>query len=159
MDPIIASTIATTAFNAIKKCVEAGRELEDTAQQLGKWYGAVADFRRAEQQNKNPPLFKKLFKSGSIEEEALAILLHGKKLREQEYELKVILNMRYGVNAWEELLQLRRQIAKQRRETVYKQQELQQALIDGVLTVILTLLIGLILFCGLYLTGVFKGWW
>lgn len=159
MDPITAITIATTAFNAIKKCVEAGRELEDTAQQLGKWYGAVSDFRRAEQQNKNPPLFKKLFKSGSIEEEALAILLHSKKLREQEYELKVMLNMRYGVNAWEELLQLRRQIAKQRQKTVYKQQEMRQALVDGVLTVILILLIGCIMFGGIYFAGVFKGWW
>lgn len=159
MDPITAITIATTAFNAIKKCVEAGRELEDTAQQLGKWYGAVADFRRAEQQNKNPPLFKKLFKSGSIEEEALAILLHSKKLREQEYELKVMLNMRYGVNAWEELLQLRRQIAKQRQKTIYKQQEMQQALVDGVLTVILILLLGSTLFGGVYFAGVFKGWW
>ncbi len=59
MDPITAIALATTAFNAIKKCVEAGKELEDTAQQLGKWYGAVADFRRAEQQNKNTPAVQK----------------------------------------------------------------------------------------------------
>jgi hypothetical protein len=159
IDPITAFTLATTAFNTIKKCVEAGREFEDTAQQLGKWYGAVADFRRAEQQNKNPPLFKKLFDSGSIEEEALAILLHGKKLKEQEYDLKVMLNMRYGPNAWEELLQLRRKIAKQRQETIHKQQEMQQSLIDGVLTVILILLMGSVMFGGVYFTGVFKGWW
>ena len=159
IDPITAFTLATTAFNTIKKCVDSGREFEDTAQQLGKWNGAVADFRRAEQQNKNPPLFKKLFDSGSIEEEALAILLHGKKLKEQEYDLKVMLNMRYGPNAWEELLQLRRKIAKQRQETIYKQQEMQQSLIDGVLTVILILLLGFVLFGGVYFAGVFKGWW
>ena len=85
IDPITAFTMASAAFNTVKKFVEVGRELEDTVGQLGKWYGAVSDFRRAEQDNKNPPLFKKLFNSGSIEEEALAIMMHNKKIQEQEY--------------------------------------------------------------------------
>jgi uncharacterized membrane protein len=70
-----------------------------------------------------------------------------------------MLNMRYGPNAWEELLQLRRKIAKQRQETIYKQQEMQQALVDGVLTVLLILLLGFVLFGGVYFVGILKGWW
>jgi hypothetical protein len=159
IDPLTAFTLASTAFNTVKKFVDAGREFEDTAQQIGKWYSAVSDFRRAEQQNKNPPLFKKLFKAGSVEEEALAIMLHNKKLKEQEYELMVMLNMRYGHNTWEQLLQLRRKIAKERQDTIYKQQEMRQALLDGFLTVLLVLL-GIGVAIGiLYGVGIYKAWW
>ena len=42
IDPISAIGIATSAFNAVKKAVGAGREIEDVAGALGKWMGAVA---------------------------------------------------------------------------------------------------------------------
>lgn len=159
IDPITAFTMASAAFNTVKKFVEVGRELEDTVGQLGKWYGAVSDFRRAEQDNKNPPLFKKLFNSGSIEEEALAIMMHNKKIQEQEYELKMMLNLRYGPNTWEQMMQLRRKIAKERQETVYRQQEMRKALIDGVLTVALAL-VGMAIVGGMvYSVGLYKEWW
>ena len=159
IDPISAIAMATSAYNMVTKMVAAGREFEDTAQQLGKWYGAVADLRRAEQQNKNPPLFKKLFASGSIEEESLALLMHTKKIREQEYDLKVMLNMRYGPNAWEELITLRRKIAKQREETVYRQQELRQHIIDSFFILVLILLCIGIISGAIYWVGTVKLWW
>tara|TARA_B110000503_G_C7111804_1_gene398457 strand:+ start:152 stop:607 length:456 start_codon:yes stop_codon:yes gene_type:complete len=151
--------MATSAYNTVTKMVAAGREFEDTAQQLGKWYGAVSDLRRAEQQSKNPPLFKKLFASGSIEEESLAILMHTKKIAEQERELKTLLMWRYGANTWDELVALRRKIAKQREETIYKQQEMRQSLIDAVVIIVM-----LIIICALtggigYWVGLVKGWW
>jgi hypothetical protein len=159
IDPISAITMATSAYNMVTRMVAAGREFEDTAQQLGKWYGAVADLRRAEQQNKNPPLFKKLFASGSIEEESLALLMHTKKIREQEYDLKVMLNMRYGPNAWEELITLRRKIAKQREETIYRQQELRQRIIDSFFILVLILLCIGIISGAIYWVGTVKLWW
>jgi hypothetical protein len=159
IDPITAFTMASAAFSTVKKFVEAGRELEDTVGQLGKWYGAVSDFRRAEQENKNPPLFRKLFNAGSVEEEALAIMMHNKKIQEQEYELKIILNLRYGPNTWEQLMQLRRKIAKERQETVYRQQEMRKALLDGILTVALAL-VGMAIVGGMvYGVGLYKEWW
>ena len=159
IDPISAIAMATSAYNMVTKMVAAGREFEDTAQQLGKWYGAVADLRRAEQQNKNPPLFKKLFASGSIEEESLALLMHTKKIREQEYDLKVMLNMRYGPNAWEELITLRRKIANQREETVYRQQELRQNIIDTIFISTMSLFCIAIISGTVYWVGVVKLWW
>ena len=86
IDPISAITMATSAYNVVTRMVAAGREFEDTAQQLGKWYSAVNDFRFAKEQAKNPPIFKRLFASGSIEEEALALLIQEKKIIEQEKE-------------------------------------------------------------------------
>ena len=159
IDPISAITMATSAYSMVTKMVAAGREFEDTAQQLGKWFGAVSDLRRAEQQNKNPPLFKKLFASGSIEEEALALLMHTKKIAQQEQELRTLLMYRYGANAWDELTAMRRKIAKQREETIYRQQELRQNVKDSFLILVLILLCIGIVGTTVYWLGTVKLWW
>lgn len=159
LDPVSAIAMATSAYSMVTKMVAAGREFEDTAQQLGKWFGAVSDLRQAEQQNKNPPLFKKLFSSGSIEEESLALLIHTRKIAEQEKELRTLLMYRYGANAWEELMTMRRKIAKQRQDTIYRQQELRQNLIDGVVVLLLIAVCSGVLFGMVYWVGAVKGWW
>ena len=62
IDPITAIGVATSAFNAVRSAVNAGREIEDVAGALGKWMGAVSDIKKAEEMNKKPPLFKKCFR-------------------------------------------------------------------------------------------------
>lgn len=108
---------------------------------MGKWFGAVSDVRKAQQNNKKPPLFKKLFQAGSVEEEALALLIHEKTIKEQEAELQTLLNWRYGFGTWKELIEMRRKIRLEREATIYKQQERKQALIDGILIVFLIALL------------------
>ena len=108
---------------------------------MGKWFGAVSDVRKASQNNKKPPLFKKLFQAGSFEEEALALLIHEKTIKEQEQELQTLLNWRYGFGTWKELIEMRRKIRQQREETIYRQQERKQALLDGILIVFLIALL------------------
>ena len=46
---------------------------------MGRWMGAVSDIRHADQMNKNPSVFKKLFNGSSIEEEAMDIFAFKKK--------------------------------------------------------------------------------
>ena len=87
---------------------------------------AVSDVDNAEKQAKNPPLFGKLFKAGSIEEAALSAFAAKKKLEEQRYELKTFLNLTHGPGAYEELLAMEGQIRKERQQTVYKQQQLRR---------------------------------
>ena len=158
IDPISAITMATSAYNMVTKMVAAGREFEDTAQQLGKWYSAVSDFRFGQQQAKNPPLFKRLVSSKSIEEEALTLLVHEKKLAEQEKDLKTLLMWRYGANAWDELVQMRRKIAKQRQDTIYRQAELRRDLLNTVV-VLLLIVISVGVIGGLvYFIADVKGW-
>ena len=41
IDPVTAFTVATTAFNAIKKAVEVGREVEDVAGYIGKFLSLI----------------------------------------------------------------------------------------------------------------------
>ena len=84
IDPFTAIAAATSAFKTVQKFVAAGQDFENTVGQMGKWYTAVSDFRKGHQMNKKPPLFKKLFNAGSVEEEALQLLLHEKKIIEQE---------------------------------------------------------------------------
>ena len=79
MDPITAIAGATAAFNAIKSGFSVGRDIESMAGDLGRWMSCVSDLKKAEELSKKPPIFKKLFASGSVEEEALQILKTRKK--------------------------------------------------------------------------------
>lgn len=159
IDPITAISAATAAFNGVKQLVAAGREIEDVVGQLGKWYGAAADLNRAESQRKNPPIFTKLFMSGSVEEEALAIITHKKKLEEQEKQLQDMLNIRFGFGTWKEMVELRRTIRKEREETLYKQQERRKAFFE-ILMVLFILFSGVAIVSGiLFSVGLGAGWW
>ena len=79
IDPVTAIAGATAAFNTIKAGFAAGREIESMAGDLGRWMNSVSDIKKAEELNKKPPIFKKLFNSGSVEEEALQIFMAKKK--------------------------------------------------------------------------------
>ena len=159
IDPITAISAATAAFNGVKKLVAAGRDIEDVVGQLGKWYGAAADLNRAEQQRKNPPIFSKLFNAGSIEEEALGIIVQKKKLEEQEKQLQDLLNIRFGFGTWKEMVELRRKIKKEREETLYKQEERKAAFFEGLLLIFLITLGAGVIGMTTFLVGAGAGWW
>ena len=109
---------------------------------IGRWMGAVSDVDNAEKQAKNPPLFGKLFKAGSIEEAALAAYAAKKKLEEQRYELKMFLNMTYGPQAYNDLLAMEGQIRKERQQTIYKQQQLRRQIGEAIGWFVCALIIG-----------------
>ncbi len=119
-----------------------GRDLEQMSGDLGRWMGAASDVDQAEKQAKNPPIFKKLFASGSIEEEALATFAAKKKMEQQRYELKIFLNLTQHPGAYDELLQMEGKIRKQRQETVYKQQLLRKQIGEAVGWLFLILVLG-----------------
>ena len=151
IDPFTAVAAATTAFNTVKKFVHAGQEFENCMGQMGKWYGAVSDFRKGQQMQKKPPIFKKLLAAGSVEEEALNLLIHEKKIMEMEKELQTMLNYRFGFGTWDELKEMQRKIRAQRERDIYAAAEAKQAIVNGVAIVILlvigaTMLIGMVYF-------------
>ena len=91
MDPVtisLAVGVASKAFSAIKQGFAVGRDIEQMSGDIGRWMGAISDVDHAEKQAKNPPLFGKLFKAGSIEEAAMAAYAAKKKLEEQRYSLQ-----------------------------------------------------------------------
>ena len=134
--------VASKAFDAIKKGFAVGRDIEQMSGDIGRWMGAVSDVDNAEKQAKNPPLFGKLFKAGSIEEAALSAYAAKKKLEEQRYELKMFLNMTYGPQAYNDLLAMEGQIRKERQQTIYKQQQLRRQIGEAIGWLICALLIG-----------------
>lgn len=140
VDPITAIAAATTAFNTVKKLVEAGREIEDVAGQLGQWFTAASDIAKAEEYAKNPPLFKKITNSKSIEQEALDAIIAKKKLQEQETQLREMILYRFGTNTYREMMQMRKDLRAQREQAVYKQKERRKNIFDGI---IITALIAL----------------
>ena len=134
--------VASKAFTAIKQGFSVGRDLEQMSGDIGRWMGAVSDVDNAEKQAKNPPLFGKLFKAGSIEEAALSAYAAKKKLEEQRYELKMFLNMTYGPQAYDDLLKMEGQIRKERQQTIYKQQQLRRQIGEAITWLIVVAIIG-----------------
>ena len=127
IDPVSAFALATGAFNMIKKAVEAGREIEDCVGYFGKFFQGVSDINKAEEEAKNPPLFRKLLSRGSVEEEAFQAVVHKQKLQQMETELRELITYRYGNEVYRDMLIMRRQIRQEREQTIYKQAQRRKA--------------------------------
>ena len=123
VDPISAMAIAGSAFNALKKGVSIGRDIESMGRDLSRWMGAVSDIDRAHHEAKNPPIFRKLFAGKSVEQEAMELFTQKKQLENQRDELRKLISSMCGPQAWQELIRMERDIRKQRQETLYAQRE------------------------------------
>ena len=151
VDPISAVALATGAFNTIKAGFAAGREIESMAGDLSRWMGAVSDIKKAEEYNKKPPLFKKIFNAGSVEEEAMQIFMAKKKAEDMRAELKNLISFTRGPSAWDELLKTEGDIRKKRQKAIYDQQERRRKILEIVMIIILILVVGGFLLGILYL--------
>ena len=159
VDPITAVATATAAFNTIKSAFAAGRDIEGMAGDLSRWMGAVSDIKKAEEYSKKPPLFKKLFASGSVEEEAMQAFMAKKKAEDMREELKNIISFTRGPSAWTELLKTEADIHKRRQQAIYDQQERRRKIFEIIMVVIASLaMLGFIAFI-IYLVGVGQGKW
>ena len=149
IDPITAVAMATSAFKTVQKMVSMGREIEDTLGQVGKWYGAVSDFNEAKRQAENPPIFRRLVASKSVEQEALEMYAHDKRIKQQETELRELLMYTYGPDAYKELLGMRRKIREQREKTLYAQERKRKAFIwNGAAGIVLSIMLYLLYVLG-----------
>ena len=145
VDPVTAIAAATSAFSLIKKGFDAGRDIESMYSDMGRWMGAVSDIRHADQMNKNPSVFKKLFNGSSIEQEAMDIFAAKKTAEEMEQELRTYVNLVYGPNSWADIIKLQGQIRRDRQKQIYAQQELRRNIINTI-GVILGAVVGVVAF-------------
>ena len=153
IDPVTALATATAAFNAVKRGVEMGQDIENMAGQIGKWMGAVSDIDKSGEYAKKPPLFKKLFNAGSVEEEALQAFMAKKKAEDMREQLKQIISATRGPGAWQELIKTEVDIRKKRQKAIYDQKERQKHFFEILAIGFLgTVLISFILFIA-YLVG------
>ena len=124
IDPVTAFAAANAAFKGVKMLVGAGREIQDVSKQLGAWYGAVADISKAESQRKKPTwLDKQTHGTDNIEQQAMDIVIRKKTLLEKEKEIKFMLDYRFGLGTYDEMLGMRRKIRADREATIYAAME------------------------------------
>ncbi|OUW35490.1 MAG: hypothetical protein CBD35_06580 [Verrucomicrobia bacterium TMED175] len=137
IDPVTALATASSAFNLIKKGFSVGRDVESMGKDLGRWMGAMSDLKKADEYAKKPPLFKKIFASGSVEEEAMAAYIAKKKAEDMRDELRQMITMTRGPSAWQELVNMEAKIRKQRQQAIYDQKERQRKLFEGIAIAVL----------------------
>jgi hypothetical protein len=154
IDPVTAIAGATAAFNAIKSGFSVGRDIESMAGDLGRWMNCISDLKKSEEMNKKPPLFKKLFQAGSVEEEAMQIFMAKKKAEDMRDQLRQIIVATRGPSAWDELIKTEGDIRKKRQQMIYAQEERRRQLLEIIAVIGLVLVIGgtLVGFIYLYTT-------
>ena len=140
IDPISALATATSAFNLIKKGFSVGRDVESMGKDLGRWMGAMSDLKKAHEYTQKPPLFKKIFQAGSVEEEAMAAFMAKKKAEDMRDELRQLISFTRGPSAWQELINMEAQIRKDRQKAIYDQKERQRKFIEYSLAALLILI-------------------
>jgi len=107
-------SLATSAFNAIKQCVETGREIEDIADYFGKWFEAKERLSEANQFAQNQPFVKTLFSGNSVEAQALEITMAKHKIKNMEKELYEYLLYSGQLEFYEDMMKERRKIREAR---------------------------------------------
>lgn len=138
MDPISLFMAATAAFNTVKKLVEAGREVEDVLGQIGTWMGKVSELQAAD--NKKPGIFQRIGSGKSVEQEAMEQLQRRESVRKQHLELMSMVKLRYGPQAFDELMQMQRQIKLKRERQIIHQQQRRRDLVGYALAAIVAVL-------------------
>ena len=146
MDPLSLIAMASTTFKGIQMMVNKGAEIEAVAQKLGQWYSFAADIKQAEKEAEKPPLFKKLFDGQTVEQQALNSVIAKKKLEEQEKQIRELIVWAYGVETYQEMIMLRRQIRAKREQAIYKQRRRQRMMMDGIMIAVALLFSGGIIY-------------
>ena len=147
IDPVTAIAGATKAFTLVKAMVEVGKSAEDTMMQIGVWYGHASDVLYADKKAKNISPFKRVVFRRSVQQEAIQAFAAKKKLESQQRELISMINMVYGAQGLQEFRDVRKQIAQEREDTIYRQQELKETMVSSViLLTLLAALSGLLIF-------------
>ena len=159
IDPVTALAAATAAFTTIKKGFEVGRDVESMAGDLSRWMGAVSDIKKCEEYSKRPPLFKKLFAAGSVEEEAMATFMAKKKAEDMRDQLKQIIILSRGMSAWDELVRTEADIRKKRQQAIYAQQEMRRKVIEIIAVVVVLGIAATAMGLLIYAAGVRRGLW
>lgn len=147
IDPVTAIAGATKAFTLVKAMVEVGKSAEDTMMQVGVWYGHASDILYADKKAKNISPFKRVVFRKSVQQEAIQAFAAKKKLESQQRELISMINMVYGAQGLQEFRDIRKQIAQEREDTVYRQQEMKEQMLASLMVFMgLGAISGLIIF-------------
>ena len=136
MDPLTCIAAASTAYKAIKKGFEVGKEISSMGSQLNQWSKAVSDLDYAHEKASKPPMYKMFSDTQSQALEAWACKQQAKEMRE---ELRSYISFVHGPSAWDEIVRTEARMRKEQRELVYKKQEFIDNCINWTLGILLFL--------------------
>ena len=125
----VAVSTATSAFNAIKRAMDAGREVESISKDLNRWMSAVSDVDNIKKQSENPTFFRKILSGNQIEQMAFESIRAKKALEDQRATLKNYIMFKMGTRFWEDLLAEEGRLRKLRQEQIYAKQQLKEKII------------------------------
>ena len=128
----VAMSMASSAYNAIKKGMEMGREAQDVAEFFGKWFDAKEDIAEANQYAKNPSIVGKLFTGKSVEAQALQVTSAKYKIAQMEKELREYLLYTGQSDFYEDMMIERRKIREQRLIRARAKAEFRKNVLDGI---------------------------
>jgi len=147
LDPITCAAAATKAFSMVKAMVEHGKQAEDVLSQIGTWYGHASDCIYATKKKQNPGIFKSIVFAQSAEAEAVKALAARKRVEAQRREILELVNIMYGAQGLQELREIREEIVKERQRQVYRQEEMREQILSGILILLMVaILAGMVVF-------------
>lgn len=126
-----AVSMATSAYNGIKRAIEMGREAQDVAQAFGKFFDAKESIAEASVKHREGSKVKKLFSGTSVEAQALEITAAKHKTMQLEKELREFLLYSGQVQFYEDMMLERRRIRESRIAEARRQAAKQALIIDG----------------------------
>lgn len=128
-----------TAFAAIKGGIAAGRQIHSMSKEIAGFFDSVDGAKKAHEKKKNS-----LFASSN--EEAMDTWMQKQQAIDAEAQLRELIVNTRGFSAYQDLLKLRRDIAKERKERERreaKERQEQQELI-AIIMVVLTIMIAIV---------------
>jgi len=123
-----------SALAIVKTGITAGKQLHSMSKEIAGFFDSVDDAKKAHMAKKN-----RLFASAN--EEAMATWTQMQNARQAEEELREFITNRFGFSSYQELLKLRREIARERREAERQAQVERQERQEVVITIMLFLVI------------------
>ena len=127
-----AIALAGKCINGVTKAVNSGRELESAMGHISRWFECVSDVNAAERRAKKPSLFKKLTDAKSVEKEAFDALIAKRKMAEMRKQLYELIVYTWGKDAWNELVQMERDIRAERKRQIHARAEFKQKIADTI---------------------------
>lgn len=109
MEPI---SVAMAAFAAVKSGVKLGKDAHSLYKDVAKCWGAIEQVKGAHNKKKKSIRNKIM----SVEEEAMETFVAKKQAEDLEKQLREIIIYTRGMSGWQELLRLRAEISRKRRE-------------------------------------------
>ena len=136
-----AITLAGKAVSSVSKLVQSGRELEDCASHISRWFECCSDVNKARERAENPPFFKKLTNSSSVQAEAMDAVIAQKKMRDQRAQLRELIMWQWGKDEWDNLLAQEKQIREKRQKLIHDRIVLKQKIFDFTIGIVASLAI------------------